>query len=66
VFFYLMKNINNKYVVILELCDLLLLFYEFCNLNRKQFFFIFVLISFAKSLVLGGGVFFLSLNETYF
>ncbi len=61
-----MKNINNKYVVILELCDLLLLFYEFCNLNRKQFFFIFVLISFAKSLVLGGGVFFLSLNETYF
>jgi len=51
-----MKNINNKYVVILELCDLLLLFYEFCNLNRKQFFFIFVLISFAKSLF-GGGEF---------
>jgi hypothetical protein len=56
-FFYLMKNINNKYVVILELCDLLLLFYEFCNLNRKQFFFIFGLISFAKSLVWGGGSF---------
>jgi hypothetical protein len=51
---------------VIYFCSRTILLYKFCNLNRKQSFFIFVLISFAKSLFFGGEIFFLSLNETYF